>query len=218
MDQTIIVIIIIILSSIILFIINKTTNEHFDTFEMNTAPFDVNNFNEPSIIIPHDDINNNFPIESHELKIEAPTIPIIVAKEDEPFKANQFIRDKGITNAMNKLSSNNNTSYSKVADAYVNFVQPVDSTTMIQHKQYNEFTQDQLNDMYIHDIHDAMIGKVDNNISKEEIERITGKPNDVPTISGLYKPVYQSIDDTNLLSTVESKYKPYEPLLLGSVI
>jgi hypothetical protein len=70
-------------------------------------------------------------------------------------------------------------------------------------------------------VYDQMTTKVDNTLSKDELDRITGKPIIQNSIKDLYKPLYTNYDkdyDLGNLDNVKYIYEGYSSLPFGSMI
>ncbi len=160
---------------------------------------------------------DNYPLGTNNLNIKEPVPPVIVPKPDEAFKANQFIRDEGVTKAINNKIEQNDKDYQNVAQVYNNYRIPSDSKDSLISKQIGDFSKEELDNSTIHDIFNKMTATVDNNISSDEINRITGKPIEYEGVKDLYKPVYSSIEnDEMILFNQDSKYSGYSSLPFGS--
>ncbi len=160
---------------------------------------------------------DNFPLGINNLNIKEPVPPVIIPKPDEPFKDNQFIRDEGVTKAINNKIEQNDKDYKNVAQVYNNYRIPIDSKELLISKQIGDFSKEELDNSTIHDIFNKMSATVDNNISSDEINRITGKPIEYEDVKDLYKPVYSSIEDDQMIIFNEnSKYRGYSSLPFGS--
>lgn len=160
---------------------------------------------------------DNYPLGTNNLNIKEPVPPVVIPKPDEAFKANQFIRDEGVIQAMKNKIEQNDKDYTNVAKVYNNFRIPGDSKDSLMYKQIGDFSKEELDNSTIHDIFNKMTASVDNNISSDEINRITGKPIEYEGVKDLYKPVYSSIEnDEMILFNQNSKYSGYSSLPFGS--
>jgi hypothetical protein len=160
---------------------------------------------------------DNYPLGTNDLNIKEPVPPVIIPKPDEPFKDNQFIRDEGVTQAIKNKIEQNDKDYKNVSQVYNNFRIPSDSKDSLTYKQIDDFSKEELNNLTIHDIFNKMTATVDNKINSDEINRITGKPIIYEGVKDLYKPVYSSIEnDEMIIFNDNSKYAGYSSLPFGS--
>jgi hypothetical protein len=170
------------------------------------------------LIIPTNDSNNSFPLNTFEPDVVDPVPIVYDAKPFEAYKDTDFRRDKGIDDDFKKLNNIIVDSYDDVKNAYNVYTIPKDSSTDLEYKKLNDIQQ--RNNMYIHDIHDLMTAKVKSTITMDELNNIAGKPIPKPEISKLYDPVYVSLDDDDVreMFKVDYKFNPYENLSLGSLL
>ena len=108
---------------------------------------------------------------------------------------------------MKKVGSNTSNEYKDLIGVVGNFKQPVSSNDKLSFKSYDELKD---KNMYIHDIYEEMSVKVNNDISKEEMERIIGKPIVREDLKDMYKPIYSSIDSKSVMLDMDYKYKGYD--------
>ncbi len=145
------------------------------------------------LIIKPEDKNNIYPLEKSDMKIEAPTVPVNqVVDKDAAFEDVKFIRDTGVDNAMKKKNVINDTDYNKVVDSVLGFNYPTNSYDLLTHRDIKSISSDEYNNNNLHDIYNNSISKVINNISKDQIDSITGNKymiNDDSNSSNLYKPL-----------------------------
>ncbi len=170
------------------------------------------------LIIPSNDEYNSFPLKEFDPKI-IPPVPIIYdAKPNEAYKDTDFRRDVGVDKAMDTINNRIVKSYSGVENAYNVYNIPIDSSSELKYKKYDEITNK--DNMYLADIHDLMTAKVAKQLTKEEFNNIGGIPVPVSEINIPNKSVYMSIDDddTRELFKVDYKYQPFETLPIGSLI
>lgn len=188
-------------------IVAKTNYDSY-TPDNNKANYDI--------IIKGGD-KDNYPLGTNNLNIKEPVPPIIIPKPNEAFKDNQFIRDKGVTKAINDKIEQNDKDYKDVAQVYNNFKIPMDSHDLLTSKQIGDFSKEELDNSTLHDIFNDMTAKVNYNLSSEEVQRITGKPIIYEGVKDLYKPVYSSIEnDEMIIFNNNSKYTGYSSLPFGS--
>ena len=98
---------------------------------------------------------------------------------------------------------------------------PIDSSDKLIYKTINDFTIKELNETELAKVYDQMTTKVDNTLSKDELDRITGKPIIQNSIKDLYKPLYTNYDkdyDLGNLDNVKYIYEGYSSLPFGSMI
>lgn len=202
----------------ILYILINGNKERFTNFNIATkidADYTVDNN-----IITKDNNIDNYPLGTNSLNIKEPVPPVIIPKPDEVFKDNQFIRDEGVTKAINNKIEQNDKDYINVAQVYNNYRIPSDSKDLLISKQMHDFSKEELDNLTIHDIFNSMSAKVENNISSDEINRITGKPIEYEGVKDLYKPVYSSIENDEMImfdnNLTSSKFKGYSSLPFGS--
>jgi hypothetical protein len=174
------------------------------------------------IIVSQNDKNNSFPIEKYELDIPEPHIVYKEIKPDEAFKDVKFERDEGVNKAMQDKINQSKQEYVGLYDAYnMPIDRPVDSNDKLIYKQFSDFTKAELDEMYLADIYNEMSAHVDENISKDELNRIMGKAIINEDLKGYYNPVFVSIDDDNLFvgkneNNFNYKFEGYAPLSFGS--
>lgn len=231
MNIEILISIIIIIGCIILIIIKNSKSEHFNADKRDTdivlpnpvPPFISNYEEKKEIIINNNDKNNNYPSEKYELKIEAPKVDISPPKPNQPYHDTNFIRDKGVNNAMNAKKLTNEKDYDKVTERYLTFQNPQNSSDLLSTINIRNIPKEELEQNTIADTFNKMTAKVINNISQEQINNITGKPiEDINNTFDLYKPVLSLIDQNlkynNNDTDIEYKYQPYNELPFGSKI
>lgn len=201
-----------------------------DVTELNTKP-DNNNMlveippdlfshAQEEIIIPPENKDNNFPL-SKELDVEdpIPTNPVVLP--NQAFKDNLFLRDPGVNRAMKKLSENTRTNYIDVVNSHSTFMVPKDSKDLITYAQYEDIPKEKRDNMYLADIHDMMTGKVNENINKDELDRIMGKPIMYEDIKDMYNPVFISIDPdqtSEMFKNIQYKFSGYTDIPFGSML
>lgn len=172
------------------------------------------------IIVPADNKDNNFPL-SKELDVVDPVVTHPVVLPNQAFKDNLFVRDPGVNRAMERLSKNTSTSYLDAANSHSTFMVPKDSKELITYMQYEDIPKEQRDNMYLADIHDAMTGKVNENINKDELNRIMGKPIVYEDVKNMYNPVFVSIDPDQtgeMFKNIQYKFSGYNDLPFGSMI
>jgi hypothetical protein len=205
---------------------SNKVNEHFiqvSDIATNSPYITYNQLNEKKNtgIIAKCSPTDNFPIGKNDLNIIDPIVNIKIAKPDEPFKDNQFIRDAPVNKAIVNLENKNNKEYMDVSNAVLNFQLPIDSSDKLIYKTINDFTIKELNETELAKVYDQMTTKVDNTLSKDELDRITGKPIIQNSIKDLYKPLYTNYDkdyDLGNLDNVKYIYEGYSLLPFGSMI
>ncbi len=204
----------------------NTKMEHFipvSDIATNSPFFTFNKLSEKKNngIIAKCNPTDNYPIGKNDLNIIDPVVPINIAKPDEPFKNNQFIRDTSVNKAIINLENKNDNEYKDVSNAVLNFQLPVDSNDKLIYKSIDDFNIKELNETELANVYDQMTAKVNNTLTKEEVDRITGKPITQVAISGLYKPIYTNYDkdyDLGNLDNVNYLYEGYNSLPFGSMI
>ncbi len=228
-DITILVPIVVIVGCIILIIIQSTGNEHFmgeqresDIILPNPVPTFISNIEDKKeIIINNQDKNNKYPSEKYELKIDPPQVNLSPPKPGQAFHDANFIRDNGVNDAMKKDSKNDKEDYKQVVNSYLEFKKPENSQNLLSSIDIKDISKEELDNSYISDIYKKMSVKIINNISKEQINNITGKPISDNKLTNLYKPVLSLIDENltyNNLEDIEYKYKAYNELPMGSLL
>ncbi len=210
----------------IIYMFNKTTEPFIPVSDMvSNKPFNTYN-KDGSLynggIILKNNSNDSFKQMFNEPNVVEPTVPIRIAKPDEAFKDNVFVRDEGVKEAIINKEENNNNEYMDVANAILNFKQPVVSSDKLSYKKFDEFSKKELDETALANIYDQMSAKVSEKISNEEAKRIGGRPVEIKSISGLYNPVYTNIDgeEIDITNPVNIKYKfeGFSSLPLGSLI
>ncbi len=209
---------------------NAPINMLKDVKEFNTKP-DNNSMlvNVPSdfyshakeeIIIPEINKDNNFPL-SKELDVVDPVVTHPAVLPNQAFKDNLFVRDPGVNRAMERLSKNTSTNYIDAANSHSTFMVPKDSKDLITYMQYEDIPKEKRDNMFLADIHDAMTGKVNENINKNELDRIMGKPIVYEDVKDMYKPVFVSVDPdqtSEMFKNIQYKFSGYTDLPFGSMI
>lgn len=212
---------------IILYMFNKTTepfipvsnmvsNKSFNTYNKDGSLYNGG-------IILKNNSNDSFKQMFNEPNVVDPIVPVIIAKPDEAFKENVFARDEGVKEAIINKEENNNNEYMDVAKAILQFKQPVVSSDKLSYKKFDEFTKKELDETALANVYDQMSAKVLEKISNEEAIRISGKPVETKSLSGLYNPVYTNIDgdDININSNtfnIKYKFEGFSSLPSGSLI
>jgi hypothetical protein len=231
MKLDILVPIFVILGCIILIVIKTNNQENFKS-EKRESPmflpipeptFISNSENKKDLIIVNEDNNNNFPMNKYELKIDPPKPYDGPIKPDQPFKDVNFIRDNGVTNAMNKNIETDNKDYTSVINSNLQFKYPTNSNNYLKSVDIKNISKEELDNSTLFDIYDKMSVKVVNNISKEQIDSITGKPIDYNEANlDLYKPILTLIDQNLEINSLDNeinyKYKPYVKPINGSLL
>lgn len=145
------------------------------------------------LIIKPEDKNNKYPLEKSDMKIEAPTVPVNkIIDVNAAFEDVKFIRDNGVELSMKKKIELDNLDYKKVVDGVLDFDYPKNSYDLLRHTDVKSISKDEYNNNNFHDIYNNSISKVINNISKDQIDSITGQKymiNDDSNASNLYKPL-----------------------------
>ncbi len=183
--------------------------------------FDKDNNLSNSEIIAKGNNKDNFPLGTNDLKITIPMIPNKTLDPNAAYQTNKYIRDPGVNNAINNLKKSDIEEHVDVANAYNNFILPIDSNNELSFKNYKDFSKSELDESTLLDIYTKMTSKVNKTLSKEQIERISGKPIISNKLSGLYKPVYVSYDNDfdknkDLTMDYEYKYEGFSSLPNGS--
>jgi hypothetical protein len=172
------------------------------------------------IIVPEINKDNNFPL-SKELNVVDPVVTHPAVLPNQAFKDNLFVRDPGVNRAMERLSKNTSTNYIDAANSHSTFMIPKDSKDLITYTQYEDIPKEKRDNMYLADIHDAMTGKVNENINKDELDRIMGKPIVYDDVKDMYKPVFVSVDPdqtSEMFKNIQYKFSGYTNLPFGSMI
>lgn len=145
------------------------------------------------LIIKPEDKNNIYPLEKSDMKIEAPTVPVNkTIDENAAFEDVKFIRDNGVELSMKKKIELDDLDYKKVVDGVLDFNYPKNSYDLLRHTDVKSISKDEYNNNNFHDIYNNSISKVINNISKDQINSITGQKymnDDDSNTSNLYKPL-----------------------------
>ena len=127
------------------------------------------------------------------MKIEAPTVPVNkTIDENAAFEDVKFIRDNGVELSMKKKIELDDLDYKKVVDGVLDFNYPKNSYDLLRHTDVKSISKDEYNNNNFHDIYNNSISKVINNISKDQINSITGQKymnDDDSNTSNLYKPL-----------------------------
>ena len=145
------------------------------------------------LIIKPEDKNNIYPLEKSDMKIEAPIVPINKTIDvNAAFEDVKFIRDNGVELSMKKKIELDDLDYKKVVDGVLDFNYPKNSYDLLRHTDAKSISKDEYNNNNFHDIYNNSISKVINNISKDQIDSITGQKymiTDDSNTSNLYKPL-----------------------------
>ncbi len=184
------------------------------------VPADFFSHAREEIIIPEPNKDNNFPL-SKELDVVDPVVTHPAVLPNQAFKDNLFVRDAGVNRAMERLNKNTTENYKDAANSHSTFMVPKDSKDLISYKNYDEIPKEERDKMYLADIHDMMTGKVNENINKDELGRIMGKPIVYEDVKDMYKPVFVSIDPDQtgeMFKNIEYKFSGYTDLPFGSMI
>ncbi len=224
MKTDILIPIVVIIGCIILIVIKSISNENFkserrDSDIILTAPiFKTDLENKKDLIINKDDSYNNFPLEN--ISIIPPSIKDGPIEKDAPFKDVNFIRDKGVENAMKKKTAKNDVDYENVVNVYLNFQNPKNSGDYLTDIDIKSISKDELSNSTLADIFNKTTAKVINHVSEEQIKNITGKPIEQTITSNLYKPELSLIDKNleinNLSEDLSYKYSAYNELPFGT--
>ena len=184
------------------------------------VPSDFYSHAKEEIIIPEINKDNNFPL-SKELDVVDPVVTHPAVLPNQAFKDNLFVRDPGVNRAMERLSKNTSTNYIDAANSHSTFMVPKDSKDLITYMQYEDIPKEKRDNMFLADIHDAMTGKVNENINKDELDRIMGKPIVYDDVKDMYKPVFVSVDPdqtSEMFKNIQYKFSGYNDLPFGSMI
>ncbi len=232
MNLDIIVPIVIIIGCVLIIMANNnnSSQENFKS-EFRTSdmflPIPVPTFistiqNKKDLIITKEDKNNTFPISDYALNIIPPKPYNGPVEKDQPFKDVKFVRDEGVSNAMKENIQKDDKDYKGVIDANLQFSYPKNSNDFLTSLNFKDISKEELDNSYISDIYDKMSVKVVNNITKEQIELISGKPIDYNTDNlNLYNPILTLIDqnlEINNNNDINYKYQPYVKPLNGSLL
>ncbi len=211
----------------IIYMFNKT-EEHFIPVSDMVSNKSFNTYNKDNTInnagiILKNNSTDSFKQMFNEPNVIDPIVPIRIAKPDEAFKDNVFVRDEGVKDAMINKEENNNDEYMDVANAILNFKQPVVSSDKLSYKQINDFTKKELDETQLANIYDQMSAKVIEKISSSEAKRIGGTPVETKSLTGLYNPIYTNIDGENIninnnTFNTEYKFQGFSSLPSGSLI
>ena len=225
MDRYLILILVILVICFLIYTLKPSSEKFTQVSDIvdRSTPLTYKQDNTPSNsdIIIMGSKNDNSPLGTNDPNVIPLPIPERIVLPNEVFKDNKYIRDQGVQDAINKQNNSYEQDYEAVYKSVLNFQIPEDSKDKLSYKHYNEFTKEQLDNSYLADIYDQMSAKVNENISKEELDRITGKEIVYDDIKILYNPVYISIDQNldiakNKIET-ESKFKGYYPVPFGSL-
>jgi hypothetical protein len=231
MKLDILVPIVVIIGCLILIVIRTNNQENFKS-EKRESPmflpipeptFISNIENKKDLIIINEDNNNNFPISKYELKIDPPKPYDGPVKKDQPFKDVNFVRDKGVSQAMNQRIEFDDTEYAAVVNGNLQFKYPTNSNDYLTSVDIKNISKEELDKSTLFEIYDKMSVKVVNNISKEQIDNITGKPIDYNESNlDLYKPILSLIDKNLEINSLDNdimyKYEPYVKPINGSLL
>ena len=184
------------------------------------VPSDFYSHAKEEIIVPEINKDNNFPL-SKELDVVDPVVTHPAVLPNQAFKDNLFVRDSGVNQAMERLSKNTSTAYVDAANSHSTFMVPKDSKDLVTYTQYEDIPKEQRDNMFLADIHDAMTGKVNENINKDEMDRIMGKPIVYEDVKNMYNPVFVSVDPdqtSEMFKNIQYKFSGYNDLPFGSMI
>lgn len=184
------------------------------------VPSDFYSHAKEEIIIPEINKDNNFPL-SKELEVVDPVVTHPAVLPNQAFKDNLFVRDAGVNRAIDILSKNTSTAYVDAANSHSTFMVPKDSKDLVTYTQYEDIPKEKRDNMFLADIHDMMVGKIDENINKEELDRIMGKPIVYEDVKDMYKPVFVSVDPdqtSEMFKNIQYKFSGYNDLPFGSMI
>ena len=103
------------------------------------------------------------------------------------------------------------------------FKYPTNSNDYLKSVDIKNISKEELDNSTLFDIYDKMSVKVVNNITKEQIDIITGKPIDYNEANlNLYKPVLtlmdQNLEINSLDNEINYKYQPYVKPINGSLL
>ncbi len=234
-DNTILILVISVLIVGTLFLLLKSNKEPFH-------PYSDVNINKSNMIIPNtnktydkennrlnneiivkDSMIDNYPLGTNksDMNIIPPMVPNKILDPNAAYQENKYIRDTGVNNAINEIKKNDTEEYKEVANAYNNFLLPIDSNDELSYKKYSDFSKEELDESTLQDLYTKMTSSVAKKISSDELERISGKPIINNSLSGLYKPVYVSYDndfDMDKLDSYNYKFQGFSSLPNGSLI
>ena len=184
------------------------------------VPSDFYSHAKEEIIVPEINKDNNFPL-SKELEIVDPVVTHPAVLPNQAFKDNLFVRDEGVNRMMDILSKNTSTAYVDAANSNSTFLVPKDSKDLITYTHYEDIPKEKRDNMFLADIHDMMTGKVNENINRDELDRIMGKPIIYEDVKDMYKPVFVSVDPdqtSEMFKNIQYKFNGYNDLPFGSMI
>jgi hypothetical protein len=184
------------------------------------VPPDFYSHAKEDLMVPEINKDNNFPL-SKELEVVDPVVIHPIVLPNQAFKDNLFVRDEGVNRAMDMLSKNTSTAYVDAANSHSTFMVPKDSKDLITYTQYEDIPKEKRDNMFLADIHDMMVGKIDENINKEELDRIMGKPIIYEDVKDMYKPVFVSVDPdqtSEMFKNIQYKFSGYNDLPFGSML
>ena len=184
------------------------------------VPADFYSHAKDDLMVPEINKDNNFPL-SKELEVVDPVVIHPVVLPNQAFKDNLFVRDAGVNRAMDILSKNTSTAYVDAANSHSTFMVPKDSKDLVTYTQYEDIPKEKRDNMFLADIHDAMTGKVNENINKDELNRIMGKPIVYEDVKNMYNPVFVSMDPDQtgeMFKNIQYKFSGYNDLPFGSMI
>jgi hypothetical protein len=184
------------------------------------VPADFYSHAKEDLMVPEINKDNNFPL-SKELEVVDPVVTHPAVLPNQAFKDNLFVRDEGVNREMEQLSKNTSTNYIDAANSHSTFMVPKDSKDLVTYTNYEDIPKEQRDKMYLADIHDMMTGKINENINKDELERIMGKPIVYEDVKDMYKPVFVSVDPDQtgeMFKNIQYKFSGYNDLPFGSLI
>ncbi len=143
-----------------------------------------------------------------DIKIFNPEEIGLILAEDVDFvqaeEINYCNRDEAVTNTMDKLTLENNKEYILTAKDLIKFKPPECSKDLLTNVNIKNLSKDTLDNSYLAELYNSMTAKVINNISKDQIDSITGIEVKETELKNMYKPLV-SLIDKNLIYDVNNE-------------
>lgn len=147
-------------------------------------------------------MNNNFPFNQDNIKDPVPKQMNPAKIQNILFKDTNYMREARLQSALDKQPLQKTNDYSIISNNLINYKIPSNSTDLLDKIDYNtlkkSFTKEEFDNKYIHEIHNMMLPKNTENISKETLDNIQGiVPQEKSTDKSIilpYKPLYNMID------------------------
>ena len=144
-------------------------------------------------------MNNNFPFIKDNIKDPVPRNFDSSKIKDMLFKDTNYMREDKLQFALNKQPKQKIDDYYVIANNLINYKVPANSNDLLETIDYStlkkSFTKEEFDNKYIGEIHDLMLAKNTEKISKDTLDMIQGNmKEDIISPPNLYKPVYNMID------------------------